>query len=234
MITNIANLETDSINDWLNLFKEVATEFQNTRSGITPIASPSAKRYSMPDYNIWRSTINISDSTSVLTYRPLENDTIVSDVITGSPISSGATFSYTYSTLSFRTRESPKALLKTPLESPRMFILHSRDVNLKNGRQVNDAGQRVIAKKLFMNLLIDTDDNSAKPFGMTGTLLKNSMMGLAKQVLERPENLLWLFEQGYEDIKIQPISYFSPEEEGRIGVYRAMLMVAMNVYPLPF
>jgi hypothetical protein len=233
MITTLANIETDAVNDWLDFYRKIASEFQIDIMGAVP-TTVVAPRYRLPNYNVHRDTIVSSDGTPVLTYRPLENDMIVSDVVMGASIAAGSTFSYTANTVAFRTRESPNPLLQTPLESPRFFILHSQNLPMRGHRQVNDEGKRIIPRKLFMNFLIDTDDGVSKALGTTGPLLKNKLAGLAEQAIQRPDNLLWLFQHGYEDIRIQPISFFPPEQEKRIGVYRAMLMVAMNVYALPF
>lgn len=233
MITKLATVETDTVADFLKLFKRIGGEFKQTFAGVAPTLIAGA-RYSLPHFNVHQETIVASDGTAVVSYRPVEGDRVVSEVVFAAPLTAGATLSYTANTASFKTREVPNQRAETPMEAPRLYILHNQSIPIAYRKQVNDAGKRVVARKLFMMILVDTDDKVGKEADSTGPLLKNKLIGLAQQLLSRPENLLWLFENGYENIKLQDVNFFSPEDERVIGVYRGMLMISADIFPEPF
>lgn len=233
MITTLAEVETESIKDWMNLYRRIASEFKQEYVGQIGTLIPGAPvRYSLPHLNILPETIACSDGTAILSYRPVDGDKVVSEVVMQAPISPGATFSYTANTITIRTRETPRQKVENPLQSPRMYILYNQNVPIAFRKQVNSEGKRVVGRKLFFTILIDADDATGKAAGTTGPILKNKLTGLAEQVLQKKENLEYLFTNGYENIKLQSITFFSPENEDVIGLYRGMLIVSTDIFPL--
>ena len=230
MISTLANIETDTIRDWLKLYSEVATEFKTSYTGIAPTLVPgSTTIYTLPHYNILPTTLVASNAAPVISYRPSEGDKIVSKIVMGAPLPVGATFSYTANTVRFVIRENDKrALQPPPEESPRFYVLHTKDIPLVYRRQVDDIGQRVTGRRLFLSLLIDVDEK------LGGPLEKNRLAGLVQQVLEKRENMDYLFLNGYENIKFRSVNYFSPEQEKVVGVYRGSILISTDVYPRIF
>jgi hypothetical protein len=225
MITTVASIEDDSVRDFMALFRS-APQMQDTHVGVVGVPTADLLRVSLPDFNVLGSTIVASDGTPVVGYRPVEGDTMVSDVILGTPLSVGATFSYTTTKVTFRSRKTPRVQMALPLKTPRIIVLYSGATPVSHYRQSDDSGSHVLRQSLFMTLLFDTDD-------MTGGPNERSLLaGTARAIIEM--NLAWLFDQGYEQIVAHSISADIPDAEGIATMYRGAISLGMVINPRVF
>jgi hypothetical protein len=225
MITTIATVENDAIRDWVEAFKRSPLlRVAYTAQVATPGAS--ATRLKLPHYNVIQNSIVVSDGTIVKGYRPYTDGGTeqISDVILASAPTVGATFSYTALKVSLRSPLNPYPELDPPLPSPRLIVLSGGTASMRARRQVNDDGHRVVRLKLFMTLLVDTDD------GTGGPIERNNLVGTTKQVIE--QSLDFLFELGYENVVIEGANLDVPAEEGTPTVYRGIILVSCEVNPL--
>jgi hypothetical protein len=76
---------------------------------------------------------------------------------------------------------------------------------------------------MLLTINLDTDDNTGGPKAC------QYLLNLAEAVIRRNSN--WLFEQGYEQVKVTPNFAELPNKEGAIALYRGSITVSAVIYP---
>lgn len=229
MITTIEKIADDAVRDWQEVFRRSPnfrvdyTGRSATLSTNGPAANP--KRLTFPEYNVLQDTITCSDATVVEGYRPWEGDRMISDVVMVAAPTVGSTFDYTALKATLRGKGTLQRDLDITFFTPRLVILPTGHLRTM-GDQVDDDGSICWARRLFIQIFVETDDITGGPNK------RDELMGLAEMTIAQEET--FLESQGYQFVKVSSATIEVPARSGKPQTYRGIIMASATIYPRVF